>query len=263
MQQLQFTEWFSTVDSCISDAISACSARAWNEDHISYSWLSRLTASARLVSVRDRRVRINVAWDAFKADGPLEEDHGDIAFLVRVTFTGGRSMLGVGFLEAKRSYPRGDFQALDWDQLEHQATQTAHHHLLLYSQSPVSAAAENVLDLGFCRQCFPQLFRQVVATVIPSDHALAIRSRNSELMSFGLPLSYQVCCRYLRGFDLDYDAVLTRAVQRGVVDGIQYLFVAHAALDGEMIPSLEPIEFNRERYRRLDREERRPEPSNE
>lgn len=263
MQQLEFNEWLASVESCISDAITACSPRSWNEDHISYSWLSRLTSSARLLSVRDRRVRINVAWDAFKADGRLEEDHGDVAFLVRVTFSRGRSLLGVGFLEAKRSYPQGDFQALDWDQLEHQATQTAHHHLLLYSQSPTTAAAENVLDLGFCRQCFPSLFQNVVATVLPSDHALAVRSRKPDLASFGLPLSYQVCCRYLRGFDLDYDTVLTKAVQRGVVGGIKYLFVAHAALDGETIPSLEAIEFNRERYHRLDRDERGPERSTE
>lgn len=263
MQQIEFYQWVGHVDSCISSAIAACHPRSWNEDHISYSWLSKLTSTVRLISVRDRRVPINVAWDAFKADGGLEEDHGDIAFLVRVTFSGGRSLLGVGFLEAKRSYPRGDFQALDWDQLEHQASRTVRHHLLLYTPTSVAAAAENVLDLGFCRPCFPGIFQNVFATILPTEHALAVRTRAPDLSSFGLPLSYQVCCRYLRGFDLDYDSTLTKAVQRGVVGGVKYLFIAHATLDGETIPSLETVEFSRERYRRLAPDERSAENKNE
>jgi hypothetical protein len=101
---MSFGEWLQTVEEVISSQISYCSPRAWNEDHISYSWLGELTRRMPSVTIVGVPDYFKVAWDAYKADGPVEEDNGDIAILVKISFPNGASCEGVGFLEAKRRY---------------------------------------------------------------------------------------------------------------------------------------------------------------
>ena len=67
---------------------------------------------------------------------------------------------------------------------------------------------------------------------------------NRDLNGLSLPLSYQICCRYLRGLDLDFSRDLVEAVRNGVIDGIHYLVLAHAVEGGERPPSTQAMEVN-------------------
>ena len=248
---------WSNTEQCISSAIARCSPRAWNEDHISYSWITALTAGPQQVSVQtDHPSPFAIAWDAYKADGPLEEEQGDIAFLVRCSFVDGNAITGVAFLEAKRVYPPGgDYQAIKRPQLQYQSSRIANHKLLLYDNRPISGAAENLALQGYCQACYPEPFQSVHAAVIPTQHALALHKRNRDLHALSTPLSYQICCRYLRGLDLDWEASLVEAVRAGAVGGIRYLFVVHAAIGDETTPSASALEINTDRYRHLSTDE--------
>ena len=126
---------------------------------------------------------------------------------------------------------------------------SANHRLLLYDHEDMSAPTNNLLGQAVCRACFPEPFSSVHAAVVPSQHALAFSARNRSIHEICIPLSYQICCRYLRGFDLDYTRTLVGAVQNGVVDGIKYLFVIHAIQGAEGEPSPQHFKLNRNRFR--------------
>lgn len=246
---MSFYEWFSNIENLIANAISGCHPRGWDENHISFSWLSAITSSLHNTKVTDIPMPFVVNWDAYKASGTLERDHGDIAILVRLAFTQSNSVSGVGFLEAKRIYPSGEYTALDWPQLKYQSPLTTNHRLLLYDNQHISSAVDNLLAQGFCRQCFPESFTRMLAATIPSQHAIALNRRDRELHNLCLPLSYQICCRYLRGFDLDYTPSLVQAVENGAIPSVKYLLIASIAIGSEPPSISGNPALNREHFR--------------
>ncbi|MDS3859205.1 hypothetical protein RIF25_00150 [Thermosynechococcaceae cyanobacterium BACA0444] len=239
------------VENVISSSVHSCNPRAWNEDHISYTWLQGITQNFRDVTITDIPSCFSMAWDAYKADGVLEEDHGDIAILIRLTFPKQKSLTGVAFLEAKRRYTSGGYTKLNWKQLEYQSSKVSNHQILLYDNQPTDACVINLLKQGFCHLCFSIPYQSTQAIVVPTPHVLALRSRAKKINSLGLPLAYKICCRYLQGLDLDFSSQLVSDVQSGVLDGVKYLLVAHVAQGDTDEPTTQSIEINRERYRRL------------
>ncbi|NJK37488.1 MAG: hypothetical protein HC835_12155 [Oscillatoriales cyanobacterium RM2_1_1] len=109
---MEFRTWLYRIEEGISSSIRNCSPRAWDENHISDSWLQNLTHNLQNVTITDISSHFSIEWDAYKAVGALEKDHGDIAFLVKLTFPHQttsipkpltKPLIGVAFLEAKRS----------------------------------------------------------------------------------------------------------------------------------------------------------------
>ena len=257
MKKLEFYDWLNEVEHVVSSSIRSCSPRAWNEDHISYTWLRDVTQNFRDVTITDIRSRFSMAWDAYKADGDLEEDHGDVAILVRLTFPKKKSLTGVAFLEAKRSYAISTYyEKLKWSQLEQQSSKVSNHQVLLYDDQPTSACIMNLLKQGYCHPCFSMPYQSTQAIVVPTPHVLALRSRTKGINSLGLPLAYKLCCRYLQGLDLDFSSQLVSAVQAGVADGVKYLLVAHVVQADAGETTTQSIEINREHYKRLSSNDR-------
>ncbi|MBF2000003.1 MAG: hypothetical protein IGS38_04730 [Synechococcales cyanobacterium M58_A2018_015] len=256
MKELKFYNWLNEVEDVVSSSIRRCNPRAWNEDHISYTWLQDVTQNFREVTITDIPSRFSMAWDVYKADGALEEKHGDIAILVRLTFPKQHSLTGVAFLEAKRSYTSSGYKKLNWKQLEYQSSKVSNHQVLLYDDEPTDACVMNLLKQGYCHLCFSMPYQSTQAIVVPTPHVLAVRSRTKAINSLGLPLAYKLCCRYLQGLDLDFSSQLVSAVQAGVVDGVKYLLVAHVVQEGDGEPTTQSIEINREHYRRLSSNDR-------
>ena len=258
----RFAEWIWDVESSISQSIADCASRAWNEDHISYTWLNAMRKNNRYIGIPSWPRPFSIAWDGYKADGALEESHGDIAILVKQTFPNKSELLGVGFLEAKRSYKTsGRYAKIDWAQLNRQNGNTAHHKLLLYDHDPVilnhHTAWSGIFPFShphpmwekFAYYCekYARDF-QTYACVCPSRHAIAYRTRTKKLHELCVPLSHQICLRYFFGHDLDYNPQLVADVLNGVADGIDYLLVAHVSFGEGGESSVDTIPFNRDAY---------------
>lgn len=256
MKKLKFYDWLKEVEDVVSSSVRSCNPRAWNEDHISYTWLQGVTQNFRDATITDIPSRFSMAWDAYKADGALEEDHGDIAILVRLTFPKRKSLTGIAFLEAKRSYTSSEYKKLNWNQLEYQSSKVSNHQVLLYDDQPTDACVMNLLKQGYCHLCFSMPYQSTQAIVVPTPHVLALRSRTRDINSLGLPLAYKLCCRYLQGLDLDFSSQLVSAVQAGAVAGVKYLLVAHVVQEDAGEPTTQSIEINREHYRRLSSNDR-------
>lgn len=217
-------------DEIISSSIKSCHPREWNEDYITYSWLSRLRNEASTIRL-PKYTNTDVNWDAYKLTGCREENNGDIAFIVKVTFENGNSLSGVAFLEAKRIYDSGKYDALKWAQLKHLSNKSYHHHLLLYDYE--AQKIQNTLSYRCCCWNHPFDYVKTNGIVIPTLHALAYEDKHRSLSSIGFRLSEQIFLRYFRGLDLNFDQSLVDNIKAGVVGGINYLAVAHVAIGKE------------------------------
>jgi hypothetical protein len=220
---------FSRIDSVIESAISGCHPRSWNEDHISYSWLQALLKMGSQLSI-PLPIGLSVAWDAYKQDGVLEQDNGDIAFLVKLVFPNGNELIGVGFLEAKRIYESGKYDALKWAQLRRMNTNSTSHQLLLFDFEPQQIIASQ--GLGCCLdgpgRC--QCERSTSALVTPTVHALAYEEKDRSLSSICSGLTEQIFFRYFRGLDLNFDKDLVENVKNGNAGGVKFLAIASVRL---------------------------------
>lgn len=227
----QMLRELSFVDNTIRSAISSCHPRSWNENHITYTWLERLRAATPRISFPHSK-KVRVLWDAYKMGGQLEEDNGDVAFLVKVTFPNGNTLSGVAFLEAKRIYDNGRYDALKWEQLKNMTDHSSHHHLLLYDFQEQSIP--HPLSWGCCLEghCYCDGDEnKAIGIVVPTFHALAYEEKNRSIATLGYRLSEQILLRYFRGLDLNFDLNLVENVVAGVTGGVQYLAVAHVVLD--------------------------------
>lgn len=260
------------IDQIIHREVAQCHPRYWNEDHITYSWLKKLISEWPSINMAPHPTT-SAHWDAYKMDGNLEQENGDVAFLIDIHFDNGHTLQGVGFLEAKRIYDTGKFDALKWAQLRLLGSNSSNHQLLLYDHSPSSTrySLGACLPCDYCPYCEdhgpyccePSEFS--AAIVMPTLHAIAYEEKGRKLESIGHRLSEQIVLRYFRGLDLDFDADLVKRVLAGAAGGAKFLAVATIHVGDEANPldtggaqerkPIKPDETSG--YRSLDRDIRR------
>lgn len=73
-----------------------------------------------------------VNWRSFKNRGKQETNYGDIALIVTVQFSSGETLRGIAGIEAKRSFPSGNFESVSNEQLERIFQNLPYSHLLFY-----------------------------------------------------------------------------------------------------------------------------------
>src|SRR5690606_3456959 len=121
--------------------------------------------------------------------------------------------------------------------LTYHASNTANHRLLLYDDEPLdwntNTHWSDELNWPYGLGFWPWRFGRVHAFCLPSVHALALGSTGRDLNDISQPLSWQLCCRYLRGLDLDYSKPLVEAVKQAIPAGLNYLIVANVSMDPE------------------------------
>jgi hypothetical protein len=263
----KFGDWVRSVECEIYRSVANCSPREWNEDHISYSWIRAIRNTQRHIGVSGGwRKPFCIAWDAFKADGALEESNGDIAFLVKQTLPNNKELWGVAFLEAKRVYDSGYFEKLDWEQLSLQSANSSSHRLLLYDTKDVimnSPCFTAVIGAYSFRPSLASMWLNIAeqdqsnfstrASVCLPQQAIAYRTKTRQLHELCTPLSHQICLRYFMGHDLDYNPELVSRVANGVHGGVNWLFVVHMRYGEDGEASIETMDFNREIYRTVER----------
>jgi hypothetical protein len=221
------------IDQIIHREVVQCHPRYWSEDHITCSWLKKLISEWPSINLAPHPT-ISVHWDAYKIDGSLEQENGDVAFLIDINFDNGNTLQGVGFLEAKRIYDTGRFDALKWAQLRLLSSNSSHHQLLLYDHNPISTqySLGTCLPCDYCPCCDDrdsyccEPSEISAAIVMPTVHAIAYEEKGKNLEGIGHRLSEQIVLRYFRGLDLDFDADLVKRVLAGAAGGAKFLAVA-------------------------------------
>jgi hypothetical protein len=150
---------------------------------------------------------LTITCEAYKYRGPLENSYGDIGIILNIYYADNNSLSGVGFLEAKkRDKQKGDYTAFNIAQADRIYTNAPNSYLLLYDYNPVQAECSNVNIpyRQFCSVCYRSLNENTHAVVVPMNLVLTRESVGKETYRFALPFSYQLCFRYLLGFDLNF-----------------------------------------------------------
>ena len=235
-------EDLSNADKIIRRAIMSCHPRDWDEDFITRTWLRELRNNLPKLNFPNGN-RIRAVWDAFKINGQLEQDNGDVAFIVKITFKNNNELTGVGFLEAKRIYENSHrYDALKWAQLKNMVNNSSSHHLLLYDYEEQEILSSSLhCDYGMCPYChYFELHNKAIGVVVPTAQALAYEIKDRNLTKIGYRLSEQILHRYFNGLDLNFDQEIVNSVLSGAKGGIAFLAIAHVILDEETETQLSP-----------------------
>jgi hypothetical protein len=244
---LSLQDWLLRTEELISGAITGLRPNDWKEDIASYRWMQILRDSLPVVEITDLGHPYAMTWDALKLERAQETPYGDIGVFVRIDYPNGTRMEGIGFMEAKRFYPEFDrYNELREKQLATMVENVRHHRLGLYTQTPISEAVDGLRAHGVTWAYDEQTklvhpgWRSVAAAVVPSTVALTLRGkRPRDLHPASLPLSYQLCARYLAGYDLDTDAKKLDEVRKGGLGSPTFLFISHVVIGGETHPTTE------------------------
>lgn len=244
---LSFQDWLLGTEELISGAITGLRPNDWKEDIASYRWMQILRDSLPVVEITDLGHPYAMAWDALKLERAQETPYGDIGVFVRIDYPNGAHLEGVGFIEAKRFYPEHDeYHKLEARQLKRMAKNVEHHRLGLYTQTPIPEAVDGLRAHGVTwayderTKLVHPGWRSVAAVVIPTTVALTLRGkRATDLHPASLPLSYQLCARYLAGYDLDTDAKKLDEVRNGGLGSPTFLFISHVVIGGDTHPTIE------------------------
>ena len=219
----------SKADNIIRNAIKSCHPRDWDEDFITRTWLRKLRNNLQQLHFPSGK-RIRAVWDAYKMNGKLEQDNGDVAFIIKITFKNNNEMMGVGFLEAKRLYEKSSqYDALKRGQLRNMVSNSSSHYLLLYDYEEQKISS-SICSCGMCKHFH---YNKAIGVVVPTAHALSYDIKDRGLANIGHRLSEQILYRFFNGLDLNFDQELVNNVLSGAEGGIAFLAVGHIILDEE------------------------------
>jgi hypothetical protein len=174
----------------------------WDEDFITRSIIKDFRRRFSSVEITDwENKNIRLKWSAYKLTGKPETNYGDIAILINIHNKSGLEIEGVAFIEAKRRYD-SNFDRINLKQIKKLIKNAPHSMMLLYDYQKISFASHYPLNFYWG---IYQLTPYTYAVNVPSYIVDQTKNKTVALYGFSVPFSYQLCFRYLRGFDLDLD----------------------------------------------------------
>lgn len=237
-KKLWLKSWCLSIKETIDNAVRECYPRFWKENDITTAILRALCTEYRRVILvsNPKHYMFSIEWDAFKLDGKIEEDCGDVAIVVRLHSDISKPLEGVGYFEAKRIYNSGRFDGIKkWEQLELMRHNVAHHHIVFYDYEGCSW---NRHRPGMAAWDHSGPFNNYCLTM-PTNKAIALHKKNRELYSHSISFWEQLCLRYLQGFDLEFEPYLVENA-KGFIEkkgGPKFLLVADVSVsDGDISP---------------------------
>lgn len=237
------SKWAQDIYQIACDSIWHClenfSTGKWKEDFITAEILERLN-ELPVYSLRQAGGYKNVALESFKFSGKPEFTFGDIAIVVRVEFEKGKSIEGVAYLEAKRIYHKENneqcsFDSIDWGRLEHYASSSHAHYVILYD---VYADADADRDAEF------------ICKTILTRHFLEIRKNKRDVYPYCEYFDQLMCFRFFMGYGLDFDPQAVKSAKGFGESSLfsKYLLTATVTHSPEPELQLEPVRVNRNVY---------------
>lgn len=156
--------------------------------------------------------RLQILWNA-------RTKHGDIGILVKIMYRDGGVLEGVGFLEAKKRFPRKlTFDSLNLPQLSKLAKISPRTNLLLYDYEDITGfVSSSSVPLGLLKE--QEVSQGLVlkpvtnALVVQTGVVLETKAKDLTLYKYGVPFSHQLILRYMQGLDLDH--------RQNVVDSVK------------------------------------------
>ncbi len=236
--RMHYAEFTEHIEHSIREAVRGCCPTSWDEDHITFSITDCLGGLGH-VEVTGLERPFKIIWDARKLRGPTETALGDLGVLVRLISWDGEEIEGIGLLEAKKRSPESSsFAAVRKRQLTRILKHAPRSRLLLYDRTAITESADNLTMASAGHRlhhwCTSHLSREwerigpySQAVALPTNLALSVGTFKTSLYKYSLPLSVQLCARYFRGLDLEFDSKVLGRVKSYIerAGGPRYLLL--------------------------------------
>jgi hypothetical protein len=181
----------------------------WDRDSITRSIFADLKNLFHGKKIHTPGNTIKTLWRLYQLKKEPESIPGDVALIIQITYHDGQVAEGVVFYDiAEKDPDKNSFSVLNKNRIK-KLTSFAHHsQLLLYDYDPITGMA------------FPSTVESVIGnhphnwnSWIPYTHAATVQAnlafllgnKTTSLYKVAVPLSYQLCYRYLYGLDLDFN----------------------------------------------------------
>ncbi len=181
---------------------------AWDEDDITASLLKEIRDLFNGKRVVMPGNVLNSKWSVYISASEPEHWFGDAVFIFNINYHDGHSTTGAAVIDVNaRDEGKSGFSTLKRDHLQRINSGAPHSQVLLYDYDVVPVAALPSQPEAVISN-FPTNWGSWMpfthAVTAPANAVLAMGDKSTGLYKLALPLSYQVCCRYLYGLDLDY-----------------------------------------------------------
>jgi hypothetical protein len=256
-----YERFYLEIEFCIENAVRQNHPRPWDENNITHNILAGLRQLGPKIKINRRnRDAVNVHWDFFKLTGSAEQQYGDVAFIIRMHQKDGQYTDGLGVIEAKKiNATKDEYTELlgaRKDQLQKQVGRLPYALVALYDHEDISGFQANLPYLDdphpFWFHWPHPLLERTHALCVPGNVVLAANRRNRTLYPLGVPLSFQIAWRFLRGFDLHYEPenfpLINRFAQ--TIGGFRFIVIASVS-KGDLQPELPLQASSLEGYERL------------
>lgn len=222
-------EFIYEVENIIEETIESCIPHDWDEDFITRRLLSEFRNKLSKSEIHYPNFTKYVYWKSYKNTGKLEQNFGDIALLINVQFITGEVLKGVCFLEAKKQYDSGKFDAIDLKQLNRIKEKAPNSQLLLYSKKK-----DRYPSKLLCCEYFSYLRATPINTA--QEFLPQLNPKNDlSLLRITQPFSYLLVSRFFWGLDLEYgeEAIKLALIGRDDFSPPKYLSIIDVYYEGQ------------------------------
>lgn len=181
---------------------------AWDRDSITKGLFSDFKKLLHGKTIHTPGDTIHSFWHLHRIKGDPDVGFGHCAILVQITYHDGQTVTGAAFFEtAEKDGGKNTFSHIVKNNYRKLITVAPHAQLLLYDYDTITgmafpSTAESVI--GSHPHSWNTWIPYTHAATVPANLALSLDAKTTALYKASLPLSYQLCYRYLHGLDLDF-----------------------------------------------------------
>lgn len=224
----------------------------WNDDAVADSLLRGM---ANLFHKR----KIHVPGDTissycwpYRLTGDSDPKFSDIAILFKISYHDGQEIAGSAFLEIQMKDPgKNTFSAMRKDQVRRMHSNAPRSQLLLLDYDAITGMAFTTVPesiIGYYPISWDNWIPFTYAVTVPTNLSITLGEKNTSLYKVSVPLSYQLCYRYMYGLDLDYNSFSVETAQgyrtdKGRVRYVMLMSIAHGGAEPQV-----DFDFDRENY---------------
>lgn len=243
------------LESVIYSSVRERYPASWDREIITASLFSGIKNTLHGKRILTPGNVIHSRWRMYRLSGDRDNSFCDTAIIVQVSFHDGQIVRGTAFLEiAEKDPQKNTFSGLNKTRIKKISSAGQGSRVILYDYDPIAgmafpSTAESVI--GTSPHSWNAWLPYTHAVAVPAGLALALDCKSTGLYKASLPLSYQICYRYLYGLDLDFgkqalDIATGTRTDRGNPGFLVLIAAAHGGAE-----PLDAFEFNRELYEHI------------
>jgi hypothetical protein len=224
----------------------------WDCDFITRSLLSGMKKLLNGKNMHTPGNVIKTYWNLYQLKDKTDTTLGDIAFIVQVSYHDGQISKGAVFHATAIKDPgKNTFSSLNKNHYRKPLSFAPHSQILLFDYDTITgmafpSTAESVI--GNYPHSWNNWIPFTHAVTVSANLALSLDSKTTALYKVSLPLSYQICYRYLYGLDLDHSAASLETAggiktDRGNPKFLALIAVSHGGAD-----PLTTFDFDKKMY---------------